>query len=248
MSAENNMFGTNDGGARYISITQGKFAQRVDEDQAKDGTGNIKPGYRKRALEKGENAGKLVYEFVFDYLTGTITNVRTESGNYGVQLIITFQGATGEVVIFTTQLANQNNTLTSIAASIGDQIALVDLSKPVKMGLYKKDGSVRGVYFDQNGYIPNPNNNLTFKNHIANRPQPTESVNSFTGEKEWDWKQTSMWQYAEIKKVIDGFVQQGVGNVPSQAQPTHQEAVSQQPTPPQQTPVEQEEEIGYLPF
>ena len=219
---EEEMFGQSGGNTKYVSIVQGKFAQRVDEQTARDESGNLKPGYRKRELTKGTNAGKEVYEFTFDYLTGKLTNIRVDATDFGKQLLATFENGDTRVVV-TMNLKNDNGTLTRPVSSFGDQIALVDLKAEVKFGLYKKDGSVKGVFFEQNGvFIPSPNENEEFKKHIADRPEPTQEKD-LDGDLKWNWKQTSIWQYNQIEAAIDKFAAMGVGEDESVKPPTIKE-------------------------
>lgn len=218
----------NEGGnLKYAQIIDGKFAVRSSADEALDANGKMLPNYRSRALQKGANAGQLVYEWVFDSMTGTISRMELRDSTFGKQLSINFTGSDGEVIAVSMTLKNESGTLTAPAASFGDQIGIVDLSTPVKIGLSKKDGKVRGVALSQNGdYIPNTKENEKFAAHIANRPQPVDEFDEIDKVMKKNWKNPSLWQANQIMSAIDRLEAMGVGNVvPTQAtttQPTQQ--------------------------
>lgn len=73
----------NKGNARFLTMSYGKFTYRVDEDSEKD------PGVRARVLEKGDNAGKTVYERVLQDFIGKLVEVRVEENKeYGDRWVL----------------------------------------------------------------------------------------------------------------------------------------------------------------
>lgn len=206
------MFGNGGGGAIFASIVKNKIAYRVEESEAVNEAGLIKPNYRKRALEKGVNAGTEVYERIFDNMTGRVTNIDTKTGEYGTSLLLTVENG-GTKVVLDVPLLNQDGTMTIPAGSLADQFALVDFDQDVKIGLFVKDGHVKSVFFEQNGlYIPSTKNNPKFEAHIQSKPRASKKVDEFTGAEKWDFSAPSEWQKSEVKKAINYFVERGVGN------------------------------------
>lgn len=205
------MFGDNSQGVTYTTIVNNKIAIKVDEEEARDGNGNLKPGYRVRKLNAGPNEGQDRYERVHDYVTGNLTAVEFKPSDYGTQLILTLENGENTVKI-QTQGINDNETLAPFAASFGDQAGMIDVYQPIKIGLTKdKTGKSRGVYIEQNGeYFPALHKNERFKAHIAQKPQATKKA-GLGGEEKWDYSAPSAWQYNEIQSLIEKLVEKGVG-------------------------------------
>ncbi len=199
-----------EGNLKYVQIVDGAFAVKVTEQEALNPDGTLKVNHRKRVNKKGDT----VYEFVAHSVSGVIDRLQIRDSDFGpqVSLGVRFEDDTIAAIGFSL-MNDDGSTLTTISSSLGDQIGLVDFSKPVKIGLSKsKEGKLRGIAFEQGGvYIPNSKENEKFASHISHRPQPVEKT-SLTGEKKWDWSAPSEWQYNQIKKAIDRFVQEGVGN------------------------------------
>lgn len=219
------MFGENTPGVIYASIVQNKLAIKVDEDEARDEQGRINPGYRVRKLGAGPNEGQDRYERVYDHVTGNLSSVSFKPSDYGTQLVITLENE-GSTVQVQTQGINDNDTLSSFAASFGDQAGMIDVSKPIKLGLTKRnDGKAGGVYIEQDGeYFPALNKNERFKNHIAKRPQATKK-SGLGGEDKWDYSQVSAWQYNEIKGLIERLTAVGVGSSPTPSESKAEEGL-----------------------
>lgn len=205
---ENSMFGnTESGNIKYATIVDGAFAIKKSESEATNPDGSLKPNYRKRKNKKEE----IVYEFTFTQVAGFLDRVSTRDSEYGVQLALGIKNGDTICVISFNAFNQDGETLTTPAASVGDQIALVDHTKPIELSLYKKDGFVRGVSFKQDGvYIPSRDSNERFKAHIDQRPQPVKKT-TLTGDK-WDWTAPSAWQWQQIQNSIQKFVEIGVGN------------------------------------
>jgi hypothetical protein len=203
------MIGQSEGGnLKYAQIIAGKFASKVDASEAMNPDGSRKPNYRVRTNKKGVE----VTEHIFDYVTGTFDRIEIKDSDYGKQLTFSLRDGEDLVSIQTSAFNESGDTLTSLAATFGDQIGLIDFGGEVKVALSKKDGKVRGIAFQQGGnYIPNSKDNPVFANHIAVRPQPVERT-TITGEKKWDWSAPSAWQFAQINTAIQRLVNEGVGN------------------------------------
>lgn len=135
----NHMAFENRTGGKYFNIHKGKFAIRVAE-----GT----PGAVARVLEKGENAGKTVYEIYHDSFTGKLVGIRKkEGGKYGTSWEFDFQDG-GE--IYTLQLSYSNSYATNILKILPN----VDLTKEMKVQPSQKieDGKTKSsLFISQNG-------------------------------------------------------------------------------------------------
>ena len=230
------------GDLMYANIVAGKFAVTVDESVALDASGNLNTNYRVREKEKGANKGQKVYEFIFDSVSGMVDRFELRETQFGDQLTLSVK-FDGSIVSIGFNAFNDSGTMTSYAASIGDQIGLVDFSKELKIGLSKKGGKVRGIALEQGGvYIPNSKDNTAFAAHIANRPAPVETTN-LKGEKVWNWEAPSKWQFEQIQAGIARIIAEGVGN------PSEPQASTPAPAAaPASDAPKQEEKIDDLPF
>jgi hypothetical protein len=208
------MFGNSEGGnIKYASIVAGKFVIPVSEEEAKNENGTLKPNHRVRENKNGVT----VYEFTFTEVSGTADRVTTQESPYGKQLKIGLRNGDTVCSLGMNLFNEDGETLTMPAASIGNQIGLVDFSKQLKISLYKKDGLVRGLSFEQDGmYIPSRDNNPAYASHIATRPQAVKKT-TLNGEK-WDFSAPSQWQWNQIVKAIDRSIAEGVGNAVPQAE------------------------------
>jgi hypothetical protein len=74
-------------GEKYLTFSNGKFVQRVDENT----TGAVA-----RVLEKGPNTGKTVHEIQFEGYEGQIYDLQTEASEYGTRLHIFMDVSTVE--------------------------------------------------------------------------------------------------------------------------------------------------------
>lgn len=224
--SDNSMFGNDSAGITYVSVVQGKFAIKVDESEARNSEGMIKEGYRSRKLTKGKNEGSTVYEQVFDHITGTVTEVKWNPSDFGTQLYIKLSNNGNEALV-QVQGINESDTLTTLAGSFGDQCGMIAIGQPLKLGLTKKDGKVRGFFIDQNGeYFPALHQNKRFADHIAPRPKATKTT-GLDGTDKWDNTAPSTWQYNEINKFINALSADGVGG----ASPTTAPAPAETATP-----------------
>lgn len=123
---------------KYISIHKGRFAQRVQPNTE---------GAVARVLEKGQNAGKTVYEKYYDSFVGKLVGIKTTDGPYGKQWDFSFQDA-GDVYHLNLPYSN------SFAKNILKMLPNCDLSKEMKVTPQTKevDGvNKSSIFINQDG-------------------------------------------------------------------------------------------------
>ena len=198
------------GDLMYANIVAGKFASLVEKSVAEDSSGNLLPNYRKRVNKNDVT----VWEYIFDSVSGIVDRFEIRDTPLGDQVTLSVKfdaGGTQTIVSIGFNAFNESGTMTSYAASIGDQIGLVDFTKELKIALSKKSGKVRGVALEQGGiYIPNSKDNAVFAEHIKERPAPSKTQN-IKGDDVWNWEAPSKWQYEQILAGIQRLQTQGVG-------------------------------------
>jgi hypothetical protein len=130
----------------FITILQGKFAQRVQE-----GT--------EGAVKRVNKIGKTVYERFYDSFTGKLVGIKVQDGEYGKTWNFSFQDK-GEVYIL--QLSYSN----SFATAFLKMLPNIDLSKEMKVSPSVKevDGKNRSSLFVNQGG--------TFVKHAYTREKP----------------------------------------------------------------------------
>lgn len=102
----------------FINIYKGRFAQRGQKDDA---------GVVGRVLEKGPNAGKMVYEKYYDFFVGKLIGVSTNDGRgYGKQWDFAFRDK-GEVYHLNLPYSN------GFAKNFLKILPNVDLTKEMKV-------------------------------------------------------------------------------------------------------------------
>jgi len=108
---------------KYIGIYKGRFCQRVQSTEE---------GAVARILEKGQNAGKTVYEKYYDSFVGKLVDVKTNDGPYGKQWDFAFKDA-GEVYHLNLPYSN------SFAKNFLKILPNVDLAKEMKVSPSTKE-------------------------------------------------------------------------------------------------------------
>lgn len=113
----------------YITILNGKFAQRVD----KDITG---------AVERTNKLGKIVYEKFYDSFTGKLTGITVKDGEYGKSWNFHFED---EGEIYHVQLSFSNSYATNLLKMLPN----IDLSVPFTLSPSQKieDGKTKSSLF-----------------------------------------------------------------------------------------------------
>lgn len=102
---------------QYIGIYKGKFCQRVQENTE---------GAVSRVLEKGQNAGKTVWEKYYDSFVGKLIDIKVNESPYGKQWDFAFKD---QDEVYHLNLAYSN----SFAKNFLKILPNVDLSKEMKV-------------------------------------------------------------------------------------------------------------------
>jgi len=121
-----------------IGIYKGKLCQRVTKEV---------DGAIARILEKGENAGKTVYEKYYDSFTGKLVDVKTTEGKYGRQWVFSFKD---QKEIYNLCLPYSN----SFAKNFLKMLPNADLTKVMKVSPMTKevDGKNKSsLFINQDG-------------------------------------------------------------------------------------------------
>ena len=108
---------------KYIGIYKGKFCQRVQSTDE---------GAVARILEKGQNAGKTVYEKYYDSFVGKLVDIKTNDGPYGKQWDFAFKD---QEDVYHLNLPYSN----SFAKNFLKILPNVDLTKEMKVSPLTKE-------------------------------------------------------------------------------------------------------------
>ena len=169
------------GGIDFITTFDGKLVQRVPE-----GT----EGASSRALTKGANEGKIVWEKTYTSVTGMITEGGIETKDFGGKKVREIQVKLDDNVLLQLPM----NMLSAFAKPLPN----VDASKPVKVSVYKNKRGKAGMNISQDGvncewaYTKEEPNGL---------PQPTfDDVMD-----EWDFKEHDKFLMVKVQEFFEGM-------------------------------------------
>ncbi len=169
------------GGIDFITTFDGKLVQRVPE-----GT----EGASSRALTKGANEGKIVWEKTYTSVTGMITEGGIETKDFGGKKVREIQVKLDDNVLLQLPM----NMLSAFAKPLPN----VDVSKPVKVSVYKNKRGKAGMNISQDGV----NCEWAYtKEELNGLPQPTfDDVMD-----EWDFKEHDKFLMVKVQEFFEGM-------------------------------------------
>jgi len=150
---------------RYYSIVQGDFVRRV-------------PVGHPDAVERTNKLGNVVHEIHVNAIDGTLTDLHTKDGDYGLELIATVSDKDGNYII---QMPFKSSTAKIFMTLLPN----VDFSKPLEISVAqtkKEDGKTRDVLF-----VKQDGTNIKWAYTKANpNGLPPMVEKTKLGKKEWD--------------------------------------------------------------
>jgi len=131
----------------YYDILESRFVTRVGEPTNE----RVDPATKTaetRQLKKGDKLGWWVIEEQFTHIEGIITGIKTEVGNFGLQLFLTINDNGEEMIIRTSLKGNYGSSFVK-------RLPNIDLKKEVELSPYNftndEGKRVSGLTVKQNG-------------------------------------------------------------------------------------------------
>lgn len=191
------------GGATYLQVVGGRFAQRVPvgtEDAVE------------RELKMGPNQGQKIAEVFYESISGYITNTKLEDGDYGESISVTVTDGDDDIHLRLPWNSKLRDAFVKRTPSI-------DISKPVEFVCFpdKKDSSPVLLVKQGGNLLPMK----WTKAEPEDMPPPEEVV--VKGKKTLDWKKNESFLWDRCSEFCDQFE--------GDAAPKYQESVKDETEP-----------------
>lgn len=190
------------GNITYITPFDGKFAQRVPE-----GT----EGAVSRALTKGKNEGKIVWEKHYGNVTGTITAGKVAVKEFSGKKIQEIQIHLDDNIVLQLPM----NLLSMFAKPLPN----VDITQPVKISIYKNKMDKIGLQISQGPTLSDPCD-WAYTRDVPNG-LPSASKDSIGN---WDFRDHDAFLIGKVEEFFSGL--------PEYTAPKKEEAAEPDDKPP----------------
>lgn len=169
------------GRKQYVQIVGGKFAVRVDKDTE---------GAVERTLAKGNSAGKVVYELLYDTLSGRITNISYNVKEFGDVIEIEIDG---ELVL---SIPWSNGVKSSLIC----RLCNVDFAQEVLFKIFiGHKGSAVLIMYQSGDLVP-----LRYTKD-APEDMPKAKQISVRGVEKWDFTEVDNFLFDVLNRQIERF-------------------------------------------
>lgn len=166
-------------------------------------TGNKPANVRVRKLEKGDNAGTLIAEQVFESLKGfQLISLKREErfGRHYMALTLNNYRDNQPNIVLKCVLMSESRSINRFASSFIDKIPNIKIGTPLSIIPYSiankgSDWPVKGLTIQQNNSkLESYFFNKETKSNINGKPQPIIKLDKLTGKNLYDWTDVNEFQ------------------------------------------------------
>ena len=183
---------TEAGRMKYIQFMSGKLVERVKEDT---------PGAVSRALTKGDNIGKIVYELNNDVICGGIKEIGRKETPYGWALEITLDCGELEEELY--KIGLDFDSFVSIR--LMNQLLNHDRSKDITLKAYsiKRDDDPTKFNYYLIAYDGEVKKENKIEQKVSREETPEPTISTIGGKEKKDWFPVADYFYTKLTESDD---------------------------------------------